>query len=76
MGNPFGPLKCNRAWRTTKAITLAQHIYDERAFDRLPVLADAVEEAGCANAEVLAHCRGPESHVKGCWVVDALLGKQ
>jgi hypothetical protein len=55
---------------------LAQAIYDERAFDHLPVLADALEEAGCANADILAHCRGPGEHVRGCWVVDLLLGKE
>ena len=54
---------------------LAGAIYDERAFDRLPVLGDALEDAGCADAAILAHCRGPGEHVRGCWVVDLLLGK-
>jgi hypothetical protein len=55
---------------------LAQAIYVERAFDRLPILADALEEAGCDNADILNHCRQPGDHVRGCWVVDALLGKE
>jgi hypothetical protein len=55
---------------------LAQAIYDEGAFDRLPVLADALEETGCTNADILGHCRGPGPHVRGCWVVDLLLGKK
>ena len=50
-------------------------IYEDRAFNRLPLLADALEDAGCADAEVLAHCRGPGPHDRGCWVVDLLLGK-
>ncbi len=55
---------------------LAQAIYNDRAFDRLPILADALEEAGCDNADILAHCRGPGPHTRGCWVVDLLLGKE
>jgi hypothetical protein len=54
---------------------LAQAIDDERAFDRLPILADALEDAGCTDADLLNHCRGPGLHVMGCWVVDMLLGK-
>jgi hypothetical protein len=55
---------------------LAQAIYDERAFDRLPVLADALEEAGGDNADMLNHCRLADSHVRGCWLLDLLLGKK
>jgi hypothetical protein len=50
-------------------------MYEERAFDRLPILADALEEAGCAEADLLAHLRGPAPHVRGCWALDLLLGK-
>jgi hypothetical protein len=53
---------------------VARAIYEERRWDDLVVLADALEEAGCANAEVLAHCRGGE-HTRGCWLVDLLLAK-
>jgi hypothetical protein len=55
---------------------LAAAIYDDTAFDRLPILADALEEAGCHDAEILAHCRGPGPHVRGCWVIDLLIGKE
>ena len=55
---------------------LARTIYDDRRFDLLPILADALEEAGCGDAEILAHCRGPGPHVRGCWAVDLVLGKE
>jgi hypothetical protein len=64
------------AWNDGTVVKLAQAIYDERAFDRLPILADALEEAGCTNADILDHCREPGLHVRGCWVVDLLLGKE
>jgi hypothetical protein len=54
---------------------VAQAIYDDRAFERMPELADALEEAGCDNEEILSHCRGLGPHVRGCWVVDLVLGK-
>jgi hypothetical protein len=56
-------------------VKLAQIIYSDRIFDRLPILADALEEAGCHDAAILAHCRGPGPHVLGCFALDALLGK-
>jgi hypothetical protein len=64
------------AWRTANVTALAQAIYDERAFDRLPSLADALEDAGCDNQDILQHCRSGGEHVRGCWVVDLLLGKE
>jgi hypothetical protein len=63
-------------WNDKTVPRLAHVIYDEREFDRLPVLADALEEAGCHNEEILAHCRQEEIHVRGCWVVDLLLNKK
>jgi hypothetical protein len=63
------------AWRTSTAVALAEGMYTDRAFDRHPVLADALEDAGCDSADVLAHCRGDGLHVRGCWVVDLVLGK-
>jgi hypothetical protein len=57
-------------------VRLAQRIYDGRAFGRLPALADTLEEAGCTDADILAHCRQPAEHVRGCWAVDLLLGKE
>jgi hypothetical protein len=74
-GNPFRPATLDPAWCSSTTTQLAAGIYDERAFDRLPILADALEEAGCADPDILAHCRGPGPHVRGCWVVDLLLGK-
>jgi hypothetical protein len=56
-------------------LTLAQHIYEKRAFDRLPELADALETAGHTHADLLDHLRNPGPHVLGCWAVDLLLGK-
>ena len=64
------------AWNDGAVRKMAQVIYDDRAFDRLPILADALEDAGCDNAAILSHCRGPGEHVRGCWVVDLLLGKE
>jgi hypothetical protein len=64
------------AWRTSTAVALAQQMYDSRDFSTMPILADALQDAGCDNADVLAHCRGPGPHVRGCWVVDLVLGKE
>jgi hypothetical protein len=77
-GNPFRAAFLDPLWLTWNGGTvrsLAQVCYDERAFDCLPVLADALEDASCTDATILEHCRGPEPHVRGCWVVDLLLGK-
>ena len=63
------------AWNSGTVSKLATAIYDERAFGRMPILADALEDAGCADADILGHCRGGGEHVRGCWVVDLLLGK-
>jgi hypothetical protein len=68
--NSFDPL-----WRTSDVIGLARAVYEDRAFERLPVLADALMDAGCADEQVLAHCRSDGLHVRGCWVVDLILGK-
>ena len=73
--NPFRPITLNPNWLTPNVVALAQAIYDDRAFDRLPVLADTLEETGCDDADILAHCRQVGPHVRGCWVVDLLLGK-
>jgi hypothetical protein len=75
-GNPFRRVTVEPARRTANVTGLAEAIYAERAFDRLPILADALEDAGCTNVEVLDHCRQPGEHVRGCWVVDLLLGKE
>jgi hypothetical protein len=75
-GNSFQHVPLDPTWHTPKVVKLGQEIYDNYAFDRLLVLADALEEAGCDNAEMLAHCRAPGPHVRGCWVVDLPLGKE
>jgi hypothetical protein len=74
-GNPFRPVAFAPSWRTDTAVSLAAGIDAERAFDRLPILADALEEAGCDHPDVLAHCREPGPHARGCWVVDLVLAK-
>lgn len=79
IGNPFRPvdkeaLVLRYPWEL-KVKPLAQSIYNDRAFDLMPVLADAMEEAGCTDAAILDHCRGPGPHVRGCWVLDLILGK-
>jgi hypothetical protein len=78
VGNPFRPAAVEPAWLAWNdrcVERMAQGIYEERAFDRLPVLHDALLDAGCDNEDILAHCRTPEGHVRGCWVIDLLLGK-
>ncbi len=72
---PYHSTTLNPAWLTPKVVSLAQAIYGERVFDRLPILADALEEAGCDNADILAHLRVPGPHARGCWVLDAILGR-
>jgi hypothetical protein len=75
VGNPFRPVAIDPAWRTSTVVGLATAIYAERAFDRLPILADALEDAGCDQLDLLAHCRSDGPHVRGCWAVDLVLGK-
>jgi len=79
-GNPFRPVTVNPgwlAWNDGTVPRIAQAIYDERAFDRMTILADALEDAGCTDQDILGHCRSGGEHVRGgCWVVDLLLGKE
>ncbi|MBY0459710.1 MAG: hypothetical protein K2V38_20515 [Gemmataceae bacterium] len=75
-GNPFRPVALDPAWLTSDVLALARGIYDERAFDRMPILADALQDAGCNHDDILAHCRDANQvHVRGCWVIDLVLGK-
>jgi hypothetical protein len=77
-GNPFRPPAFDPAWRTANggaALRLAQVLYDERRFEDMPILADALEDAGCTDAALLEHCRGGGPHALGCWALDAALGK-
>jgi hypothetical protein len=76
-GNPFHPVTVNPAWLTWHdglLVSMAQKMYDGRDFSDMPILADALEEAGCTDADILSHCRGPGPHVRGCHVIDLLLG--
>ena len=74
-GNPFRPVTPDPRWRTSVVLSLAEQMYDSRDFAAMPILADALEEAGCDNTDVLNHCRSGGPHVRGCWVVDLILGK-
>jgi hypothetical protein len=75
-GNPFRPATLDPAWRTDTAVTLAKQMYESREFGAMPILADALQDAGSDSEDVLDHCRGPGPHVRGCWVVDLVLGKE
>jgi len=77
-GNPFSkePAKVEPGWLTTNVKGLATKIYQEKEFDNMPILADALEDAGCTNQEMLNHCRGKHEHVRGCWVLDLILQKE
>jgi hypothetical protein len=74
-GNPFRPTALDPSWRTSAVTALASQMYESRDFANMPILADALEDAGCDNADIIAHCHGAGPHVRGCWVVDLVLGK-
>jgi hypothetical protein len=77
-GNPYRTVAVESAWLAWGGgvvVKLAHALYDERRFEDLPILADALEEAGCTEPVVLDHCRSGGEHARGCWVVDSLLGK-
>jgi hypothetical protein len=77
--NPFRPITTNLAWLSWHdglLVSIARQMYDSRDFTDMPVMADALEEAGCTDQDILSHCRGPGPHVRGCWVVDLILGKE
>ncbi len=74
-GNPFRPVAFSPAWRTNTAVSLARKIYDSRDFSRMPILGDALEDAGCDNTDILDHCRSLGLHVRGCWPLDLVLGQ-
>ena len=75
-GNPFRPVAFSPAWRTDTTLALARQVYEPRDFGAMPILADALQDAGCDNADILNHCRAEGVHVRGCWVVDLVLGKE
>jgi hypothetical protein len=73
-GNPFRAVP-PAPWITNATVSIAQDIYDRRDFAALPMLADLLQKGGCPERAVLDHCRQPDEHVRGCWVVDLILGK-
>jgi hypothetical protein len=76
-GNPFRPVAFAPEWRTDTVLALARQMYEARDFSAMPILADALQDAGCDNEPVLGHCRERDAtHVRGCWVVDLVLGKE
>lgn len=76
-GHPFSPVAFDPAWRTDTAVVLSQQMYDSRDFGEMPILADALQEAGCDSEAMLSHCRDASApHVRGCWVVDSVLGRE
>ncbi len=74
--NSFRPVNFATAWLTSDVLALARQMYESREFSAMPILADALQDAGCDNPDVLNHCRGDGPHVRGCWVVDLVLGKE
>ncbi len=76
-GNPFRKIAFSPDWRSTDAVAIARTMYESRDFSAMPILADALQDAGCDNEDILAHCRDTSApHVRGCWVVDLVLGKE
>jgi hypothetical protein len=75
-GNPFRPVTILPEWRTSTVLALATGIYEEKAFDRMPILVDALQDSGCDNEEILQHCRSETVHTRGCWCVDLILGRE
>jgi hypothetical protein len=74
-GNPFRRFAFNPEWRTDTALALARQMYEGRDFGAMPILADALQDVGCDDEDVLSHCRDAgQVHARGCWVVDGVLG--
>jgi hypothetical protein len=79
IGNPFRPSSINAAWLAVNdaaVVMIAQAVYVELALDRMGILADALEDAGCTDPAILTHLRSPGPHVRGCWVLDLLTGRE
>jgi hypothetical protein len=73
--NPLRTLEWKTAWFTSTVRALAAQIYARQEFGALPILADALQDAGCDDEQILTHCRATKPHARGCWVLDAVLGK-
>jgi hypothetical protein len=76
VGNPFRPVAFAAEWQTGTVAALAKGMYESRDFATMPILADALQDAGCDNPDILGHCHSAEPHVRGCWVVDLVLAKE
>jgi hypothetical protein len=73
-GNPFRLINFSPMWRTSTTVSLARTVYESRDFSAIPILADALQDAGCDSTDILDHCRDTSpAHVRGCWVVDLVL---
>jgi hypothetical protein len=75
-GIPFHPITLSPSWLTSTVVSLANQMYDTRDFSAMPILADALMDASCDNETILTHCRGPGPHVRGCFVIDLLTGRE
>jgi hypothetical protein len=76
VGHLLQPVDFDPRWRTSDVVGIARGIYDDLAFERMPILADALMDAGCEDEQIIGHCRGHGPHVKGCWLVDLVLGNE
>jgi hypothetical protein len=76
VGNPFRKRTLTESWLTSAVRVMAEVIYAEQAFRDAPILADALEDAGCDDADILTHLRGPGHHTRGCWALDRILEKE
>jgi hypothetical protein len=76
VGTPFHLPGFDPTWRTSTVVGVACQMYESRDFSAMPILADALQDADCDNEDILNHCRGSGPHVRGCWVVDLVLGKE
>jgi hypothetical protein len=74
-GNPFKPTQFDPSWRTETAVALARKMYESRDFSVMPIMGDALQDAGCPDEDILNHCRSPGVHVRGCFVVDLVLSR-
>jgi hypothetical protein len=75
-GNPFHAVDFSPEWRTDTVMALGRQMYESRDFSAMPILADALQDSGCSEEAILSHCRGSGTHVRGCWCVDLVLGKE
>ena len=75
-GNPFRPVSLEPACLTSPVVAIAQSMYESRDFSAMPILADALQDAGCEDEGILGHCRSDGPHARGCWVIDRILGKE